>query len=32
MKVSCLDIWEDAVCLGLLKEGVLPAVVDFEES
>jgi hypothetical protein len=22
------DIWEDAVCMGLLKEGFIPDVVD----
>jgi hypothetical protein len=30
-KSSSVDIWEDADCLALLKEGVLPAAVDFEE-
>jgi hypothetical protein len=30
--VKCIDIWEDVVCLGLLKEGVLPDTVDLEES
>jgi hypothetical protein len=29
---SCVDIWEDADCLALLREGVLPNVADFEES
>jgi len=24
MDAKCIDIWEDAVCLGLLKDGVLP--------
>ncbi|CAN5962223.1 unnamed protein product [Sphagnum jensenii] len=32
MDARCIDIWKDAVCLGLLKEGVLPNTVDFEES
>jgi len=32
MDVRCIDIWKDAVCLGLLKEGVLPDAVDIEES
>ncbi len=30
--VRCIDISKDAVCLGLLKEGVLPDTVDLEES
>jgi hypothetical protein len=32
VKSSCVDIWEDTDYLTLLKEGVLPDVVDFEES
>jgi hypothetical protein len=32
VKSSCVDIWEDIDCLTLLKEGVLPDAVDFEES
>jgi hypothetical protein len=32
VKSSCVDIWEDTDCLTLLKEGVLPDAVDFEES
>jgi len=32
VKSSCVDIWEDTDCLMLLKEGVLPDAVDFEES
>jgi hypothetical protein len=32
VKSSCVDIWEDTDCLTLLKEGVLPDVVDLEES
>jgi hypothetical protein len=32
MDVRCVDIWKDAACLGLLKEGVLSDVVDIEES
>ncbi len=31
VKPGCIDIWEDTSCLMLLKEGVLPATVDFEE-
>jgi hypothetical protein len=31
MDARCIDIWKDAVCLGLLK-GVLPDTIDFEES
>jgi hypothetical protein len=27
-----IDIWKDAVSLGLLKEGILPDTVDLEES
>jgi hypothetical protein len=30
-KSSSVDIWEDTECLALLKEGVLPVVVDIEE-
>jgi len=30
--VKCIDIWEDAVCLELLKDGVLPDTVELEES
>jgi len=26
------DIWEDEVCLGLLKKGVVPDIVDLQES
>jgi hypothetical protein len=29
---SKTDIWEDEVCLGLLKEGVVPDTVDLQES
>ncbi len=32
MDARCIDIWKDAVCLGLLKEGVLSDAVDIEES
>jgi hypothetical protein len=32
VKSSCIDIWEDTNCLTLLKEGVLPDTVNFEES
>jgi hypothetical protein len=32
MGTRCIDIWEDAVCLGLLKEGILPDAIDLEES
>jgi len=32
VKLSCVDIWEDANCLTLLREGVLPDAVDFEEN
>jgi hypothetical protein len=31
VKPGCIDIWEDTSCLMLLKEGVLPETVDFEE-
>jgi len=30
-KTSCMDIWEDADCLTLLKEGVLVATVNPDE-
>ncbi len=29
---KCIDIWEDAVCLELLKDGVLLNTVELEES
>jgi hypothetical protein len=32
VKLNCVDIWEDAECLTLLKEGVLSDAVDLEES
>jgi len=32
VKLSCIDIWKDAGCLTLLRGGVLPDAVDFEES
>jgi len=32
VKLSCVDIWEDADCLTLLRGGVLPDAVDFEET
>ncbi len=32
VKSSYVDIWEDADCLTLLREGVLPDAGDFEES
>ncbi|CAK9229861.1 unnamed protein product [Sphagnum troendelagicum] len=32
MGTRCIDIWEDAICLGLLKEGILPDAIDPEES
>jgi hypothetical protein len=32
MDAKCIDIWEDPVCLGLLKDGVLPATMELEES
>jgi len=32
MDAKCIDIWGDAVCLGLLKNGALPDSVDLEES
>jgi hypothetical protein len=32
VKSSCVDMWEDTDCLTLLKEGVLPDVVDFEKN
>jgi hypothetical protein len=31
MYAKCIDIWEDAVYLGLLKDGVLPDTVELEE-
>jgi hypothetical protein len=30
-KTSCMDIWEDANCLTLLKEGVLATTVNPDE-
>jgi hypothetical protein len=32
MDAKCIDIWGDAVCLGLLKNGALLDLVDLEES
>jgi hypothetical protein len=32
MGTRCIDIWEDAICLGLLKEGILLDTIDLEES
>jgi len=32
MDAKCIDIWEDAVCLGLLKNDALLDSVDLEES
>jgi len=29
---SKTDIWEDAVCMGLLKEGFIPDTIDLQES
>ncbi len=29
---SKTDIWEDEICLGLLKEGVIPDMVDLQVS
>jgi hypothetical protein len=29
---SKTDIWEDAVCMGLLKEGFIPETVNLQES
>ncbi len=30
--ISKTDIWEDAVCMGLLKEGFIPDTVDLQEA
>jgi hypothetical protein len=30
--ISKTDIWEDAVCMGLLKEGFIPDTIDLQES
>ncbi len=32
MDIRNIDIWKDATCLGLLKEGILPDIIDLEES
>jgi hypothetical protein len=32
MDTRSIDIWKDATCLGLLKEGILPDTVDLEEN
>jgi hypothetical protein len=29
---SKTDIWEDAVCMGLLKEGFIPETIDLQEN
>jgi hypothetical protein len=26
------DIWEDEICLGFLREGIIPGIIDPEES
>jgi hypothetical protein len=32
MDTRSIDIWKNATCLGLLKEGILPDTVNLEES
>ncbi len=32
MDAKCINIWEDAVCLGLLKNDALLDSVDLEEN
>jgi predicted amidohydrolase len=32
MDTRNIDIWKDATCLGLLKEGILLDTIDLEES
>ncbi len=32
MGARSIDIWKDATCLRLLKEGIIPGTVDLEES
>jgi hypothetical protein len=32
MDIRSIDIWKDATCLWLLKEGILQDTVDLEES
>jgi hypothetical protein len=31
MDAKSIDIWKDATCLELLKEGMLPDTIDLEE-
>jgi hypothetical protein len=32
MDTKNIDMWEDTICMGLLREGILPDIVDLEES
>jgi hypothetical protein len=32
MDTRNIEIWKDATCLGLLKEDILPNIVDLDES
>jgi len=32
MDIKNIDIWEDTIYMGLLREGILPCTVDLEES
>jgi hypothetical protein len=30
MDTKNIDIWEDIICMGLLKKGILPNTMDLE--
>ncbi len=32
MDIKNIDIWEDTICMGLLREGILPDIMDLEEN
>jgi hypothetical protein len=32
MDTKNINIWKDATCMGLLREGILPNMVDFEKN
>jgi hypothetical protein len=32
MDVEDINIWKDITCMKLLHEGILPNIIDFEES
>jgi hypothetical protein len=32
MDTKNIDIWEDTICMGLLKKGIRPDTMDLEEN